>query len=685
MDMAMVLASGLKEVVVYEGGSTDTALAAMASDAAKCKQLSSSWSLGIEPRTVELLQQLTVQGQALSVASGDDGAVGDQGHVGRLPYVTVVGGTVLTGTAQDATPDVFEYTSEAPWANSGSFIADGTSGLPRVPIPGYQQGMSMTFCPSGMFCNGSIQYRNVPDIAMVSTQTQISFRGDRPDVNGTSLSSPLWAGWLAAANAYAKKNNLPPIGFPNPAIYAIGKTRGTAGDIYKDTFHDVVGGATSVFTPPCRPGHDCGPPSVASAAWPAVAGYDLASGWGSPTPKLIQALTTGLPPASPILDIASGWAHTCALKTDKTVACWGQNTFGQLGTGSVQTNSPAPLSVPGVSGIASVSAGFTFSCALEPLPSGKVYCWGSNDCGVLGTGDTTISYRMAPAQVMGLPLPAVAVTGGVSHACALLTDNSVYCWGCNFAGQLGNNGPPGQDATTPIKVASLSNVSAITAGQFHTCAIASGAPWCWGSNSEGQLGDGTTTVQRVPVRAAPTLTFDASNFVSNLSSGNGAGDHTCMVVHHAAAHDDLLCWGNDNASQLGDNGVLASQGADHSPTELLVQPIDANPLTVWSSSLPGGALASGNRLTCVIRSADHDATECWGNINAVAGPEQTLMTRTEVASLAGVKVSKVVAGFGHACVLLGSGEVRCWGQNGDGQVGDGVGVPFWSEPHKVNF
>ena len=102
MDMSMALAPGLKEIVLYEGGTTDATLAQMAADPAKCHQLSTSFIMGVEPRTVDLLRQLAAQGQALSSGSGDDGAQSDRGDIRRLAEVTVVGGTVLTGTSEAA-------------------------------------------------------------------------------------------------------------------------------------------------------------------------------------------------------------------------------------------------------------------------------------------------------------------------------------------------------------------------------------------------------------------------------------------------------------------------------------------------------------------------------------------------------------------------------------------------------
>jgi alpha-tubulin suppressor-like RCC1 family protein len=691
IQMAMALAPGLSEIVVYEGGTTDQALAAMASDPAQCHQLSTSWGLGTEPRTVDLLNQLAVQGQAFSTGSGDDGTVPGQPWIARLAEVTSVGATILTGTAQATNPSAFDYTSEVPWRQSGSWFADGNgNNNDATDLPKYQQGINLSFCggATGKYCIGSTGHRDVPDLAMLGANMQFREGGVLGSVAGTSVSSPLWASFLAVANSYGKKHGVEPIGFPNGQLYAIGKTSGKPVDLYQSCFHDLATGSVMEYNPPCSQEHDCGPAApvtpanplgvrTATAAWSAVAGYDLATGLGSPTPKLIEALTTGLSGIT-ILDVAAGWSHTCALKNDGTVACWGADDYGQLGVGYQNgLPNPIPRDVVGLSGIASVAAGMQHTCAVEALPSGRVWCWGRNYCGILGDGTTT--NRSVPVQVQGLPLPAIAVAGGMAHTCAILSDQSVWCWGCNYSYQLGIPNAP--DTAVAVQVSSLANVSAISAGQFHTCVVVDGAPWCWGgANKTGEIGDGTTTSLPAPTRAATSITIDASNYVSSIGAGAA---YTCIVVHHSSSQDELYCWGDATHGNLGDSGTVPGSGTkfSFSAVPVAVQPIDTNPLTVWSASSPNGALSTGSSFACVLRSADHSATECWGNLIGI-GPNQP---RTEIASLGNVAIAKVTVGMAHACVLLSSGELKCWGVNGWGQIGDGSSTTDWPAPHTVHF
>ncbi|MET0791108.1 MAG: protease pro-enzyme activation domain-containing protein [Polyangiaceae bacterium] len=639
VDMAMTLAPGLKEVVVYEGGTTDTTLAQMAADPALCRQFSSSWSLGVEPRTVQLLQQLAAQGQAFSVASGDDGAVGDQWHIGRLAEVTVVGGTILTGTSRPTDATIFDYTSEIPWPQSGSFIADGSSGLPAIPIPSYQQGLNLSFCASGPFCNGSTQFRNVPDVAMLASDMQIRFNGAFTSTGGTSVSSPLWASFLAVANAYGKKNGLLPLGFVNPALYAIGKTRGhVPGDLYTDAFHDLASGdTTKAFTPACGLNHDCAPPKhVAAAAWPAVAGYDLASGWGSPTPKLIDALMPK--PLAPVVSVAGGALYSCAVRSDGTVHCWGDNSSGQLGDGTM-TQRNSPVKVPLTIRALQVTTGGAHTCAL--LADQTVSCWGSNSDGELGNGTTGFPV-LSPAPVQGLT-GVTAIGSGESFNCALVAGGNVWCWGDNVAGNLGDGTVV--DRPLPVQVPGLTGVQSIAVGGIHVCALMTGGTVsCWGWNFAGQLGDGTTTDRHSPT-TVPGLAV-----VTSLTAG---GDFNCAILQSGP----VLCWGLNALGQLGD-GTTTTRGVP------AVVPGLANVRTIFSGD------ESDHACALFITGG----VSCWGaNHDGEVGDGTTSLSKLSPVPVQGLGGTVTSLGMSaHAsCAVLASGDLKCWGNNAEGQLGIG--------------
>ncbi|MFC1482170.1 RCC1 domain-containing protein [Myxococcota bacterium] len=236
--------------------------------------------------------------------------------------------------------------------------------------------------------------------------------------------------------------------------------------------------------------------------------------------------------------IDAGAFFNCALKTDGTVWCWGENSYGQLGDGT-QSHRSTPVQVVGPGGlgfvtdVAYLDAGGHSSCAVKT--DGTVWCWGHNDHGQLGISTATAS-SSSPVQVQ-LLADAAWVSGSGAHRCAVKTDGTVWCWGYNDYGQLG-------DGTTtshyfPTQVTGLTDVAGLSAGGGHVCAVKTdGTAWCWGYNANGQLGDGTTTNQY-----SPTQVIGLAN-VSDLSAG---GEHTCAVKTDGT----LWCWGNNVDGQLG--------------------------------------------------------------------------------------------------------------------------------------
>lgn len=249
-------------------------------------------------------------------------------------------------------------------------------------------------------------------------------------------------------------------------------------------------------------------------------------GDGTGTDRLVP---TYVLPLSGVRSISAGTAHTCAVKTSGNVLCWGFNFDGRLGTGiSDPDRHLAPVSVSGLTDADSVTAGNEHTCALRG--DGRVACWGRNDQGHLGDGSRL--YRTTPVHVTGLD-DARMLTSGDAHTCAIRESGQAVCWGSNTFGQLGNETvATGQGAysTAPIEVAGLDDAREIAAGGDHTCAIReSGEAVCWGSNSSGQLGDGTTGGNRhlpVEVLAAPDLVG-----LTVTTDGDGAGTVRAEAVN----------------------------------------------------------------------------------------------------------------------------------------------------------
>jgi alpha-tubulin suppressor-like RCC1 family protein/murein DD-endopeptidase MepM/ murein hydrolase activator NlpD len=195
--------------------------------------------------------------------------------------------------------------------------------------------------------------------------------------------------------------------------------------------------------------------------------------------------------------IATGFNHSCALITSGGVKCWGWNSEGQVGDGTRGNIRSTPVSVTGLtSSVTALSAGNSHTCALTT--SGGVKCWGANASGQLGDGTTVV--RPAPVDVQGLGSGVTAIAAGENRTCALTVNGGVKCWGSDLFGGLGR-GTSGGYQTVPLDVTGLTrNVVAIAAGQWHNCALeVGGSIKCWGSNTFGELGDGTTTDRHIPV------------------------------------------------------------------------------------------------------------------------------------------------------------------------------------------
>jgi alpha-tubulin suppressor-like RCC1 family protein len=282
--------------------------------------------------------------------------------------------------------------------------------------------------------------------------------------------------------------------------------------------------------------------------------------------------------------VTTRWLHACALLVDGTAQCWGDNAWGQLGTGD-RISQSIPTDVAGLLGERGkdVSAGGFHTCAL--LADGGGACWGDNAYGQLGNGTTLAATE--PVNVSGLA-NAVQIASGFTHTCALVGDGTVQCWGNNDYGQLGTGSRVRRSVPTPTAPLFTTAV-AITAGGFHTCALLSdGTAQCWGDNSWGQLGTGDFVNYLVPTDVFAVLSYQGAA----ISAGN---IHTCALT----AHGEVSCWGDNTGGQLGD-GTYADR------------------------NYPGFALdlgeveriAAGDAHTCARRT---DGTMwCWGD-NA-AGP-----------------------------------------------------------------
>jgi len=277
IEMAIAMAPGLSQVLVYEGSTPDDILNQMATDNL-AKQLSSSWQFSpVDANTEQIYEQFAAQGQAMFQASGDDGAyTNSPPSPTDDPWVTVVGGTTLTtGAGASRTGEkVWNWNTEhlGNHASSG-----GVSTTWAIPV--WQQGIDMSQN------QGSTLLRNIPDVAMAADMIWIiASNGNQYPIGGTSASAPLWAGFMALANEQAATNGRPAIGFANPTLYQLAR-----GPEYGALFHDVTQGNNTNL-------------SVGYEFF-AQPGYDLCTGWGTPNgSNLINALAQNQSPPAPLLN-----------------------------------------------------------------------------------------------------------------------------------------------------------------------------------------------------------------------------------------------------------------------------------------------------------------------------------------------------------------------------------------------
>lgn len=375
------------------------------------------------------------------------------------------------------------------------------------------------------------------------------------------------------------------------------------------------------------------------------------------------AVVGAVVPGAGATDIAVGDYHICALLSDGTAKCWGQGYYEQLGNVSRDLKSPFPTAVYNLTGATAIAAGTYHTCAL--MADGTAECWGTSNRGELGTGYFG-DHVAAPSpflNVVGLT-EATAIAARGENSCALVSDGTVKCWGANAYGQLGLGYHPilrmatAETVLGPGEVGYLSGARAIAVGNLHACALlADGAAMCWGRNNYGQLGDGTTNDAYSPVA------------VSGLSGAIAiaAGDsHTCALLFDGT----VKCWG------LNDHGQLGNGATSTTP--------QTAPITV--AGLTGViAIAAGGYHTAALL-ADGTAWGWGENLHEQAlgsfSDDPKSPARVEIVGPL-TTMAAIAAGPENTCGLLQDGTAMCWGFNIYGESGNGTsGSSVW--PTAVN-
>jgi alpha-tubulin suppressor-like RCC1 family protein len=379
-----------------------------------------------------------------------------------------------------------------------------------------------------------------------------------------------------------------------------------------------------------------------------------------------------LPDAAPVTTrvtaIGAGNNVTCAVLETGAARCWGANEQGQLGGGDVTDPKPSPTDVVGLTDADSVGCGLATCCARTQ--GGGAQCWGWNDQGALGA-------NAEPGELGNRPMPGsvvrtskrqidlddvTALSVGRVHSCALRS-GSIFCWGWNQAGQGGQTPGAAKGGigrliqATPTSVVTDATHIAASSGE-HTCAIADGEVSCWGLDFQGQLGDGTPGELRGTATVVPGL--------SGASAVAGGFLHTCAIADGGKGRG-VFCWGLTNFGQTG--AAPPGQGGDLQPT-----PFEVSGL--------GNAVAvtAGESHSCAL--LDDGQARCWG-ANSLGqlgdglvegGPHTAPVTVQNPTGTGPLEdIVQITAGLFHTCAITADGRAYCWGANDIGQLGQGKG------------
>ena len=355
--------------------------------------------------------------------------------------------------------------------------------------------------------------------------------------------------------------------------------------------------------------------------------------------------------------LSAGNKHTCVILDNGSLKCWGQDNYGQLGDGGGNYDTNAPSTTPvnlGTNRTAvAIASGLDHSCAI--LDDGSVSCWGDGSYGRLGYGGGSPMSTPIQTSSLGTGRTAVAITSGNEHTCALLDNGSATCWGRNSNGQLGyGSSGANTDQSNPILTSSFGNgrtAVAISSGDHHNCAILDdGSVSCWGTNDYGQLGIGSFTEKNTPTQ---TSSLGPGRTAVAISSGSY---HTCAILDNGA----VSCWGNNGAEgRLGNGG-----------TSVQTTPTPTSSLGVNRTAT---SLSSGTMHSCAI--LDDGSVACWGDgyrgqLGYGGNSAKRIPTLTSSLGINRTAVA-ISSGNYHTCAILDNASVSCWGLGDNGRLGNG--------------
>lgn len=389
---------------------------------------------------------------------------------------------------------------------------------------------------------------------------------------------------------------------------------------------------------------------------------------------------TEVEPGATWLDVDPGGLHSCAIKTSGGVFCWGDDAKGQRGNG-VDTgggNQLVPAPVENSAAVWSKISASTWDYTCGIKLDGTGWCWGVDYDGQLGNAadsHSAVPDALDLTGVSGTTWTSIATAaGGFSGGttCGIRNDGTGWCWGGDTGGQLGNGGAGATDTPTAIDLTGVSGTAwtALATSGFHSCGIRNdGTGWCWGDDSMGQLGNGAGGAADAP--AAIDLTGVSGTAWTAISTG---GAHTCGIRDNGTA----WCWGDDSfGGQLG-NGAAGSADA---PAAVDITGVSG---TAWT------AISAGAVHTCGIR--NNGTAWCWGDdtnfsVGALgngAGGDTQSPGAVDLTGVSGTAWTAISGNGLFTCGLRNNGTAWCWGNNDDGQLGNGTSGVVEESPVLVN-
>jgi alpha-tubulin suppressor-like RCC1 family protein len=423
-----------------------------------------------------------------------------------------------------------------------------------------------------------------------------------------SVTAPATATFMVAAS-----------GAPTPTLqWQVSTNAGT-------TWIDISGATQSSYTTPATVVANNG------LQYRVVANSSAGTAISSTATLSINSATPAAtaPPATG--KISLGQFHTCAVKADSTVACWGHNSSHEVTSGPVNPSVPEPVVVAGLTGITQVAAGYQRSCAIGNL--GSIWCWG----GAMTT--PTPLKDSNGADVLGAKVLAM----GYVHNCFIDAGTTVRCWGDNSGNQLGQGAASAYTSPVVVQTATgpLTDVVSLAAGDFHTCALKSnGDVVCWG---QGPIGDGTESAPRAVALAVTGAT----------AIGSGAG-HVCAAITTGG----VKCWGANGNGQLGNMNTTSQ-----------LFPVNVADFAGLLSGVT--VIAAESKNTCAIPASGR--VVCWGAVFPDALNGTNTYSPTEKGNLS-LQVIAMASNWNHSCVLVTDGSMECWGSDAYGQLGNGISL-----------